>query len=61
MDTAVLAYAQYLGIDLDTEDHLVHIAKQALKDLPDGWEVCIGEEGDIENLPYFYNTHYRII
>mmetsp|Transcript_3873 Transcript_3873/g.6047 ORF Transcript_3873/g.6047 Transcript_3873/m.6047 type:complete len:1186 (-) Transcript_3873:128-3685(-) len=57
METATLAYAQYLGVDLDSEPELVHIAREALKDLPSGWEVCISEEGDSACIPFFHNIY----
>jgi hypothetical protein len=55
--TAVLAYAQYLGVDLDHESELIQIARDALEDLPNGWEVCISEEGDSANIPFFHNSY----
>lgn len=54
--TSVLAYAKAIGIDLDNEIELIDIAKEALLDLPPGWELCVAEEGDIESMPFFHNS-----
>jgi hypothetical protein len=56
-DLAVLAFAQYLGIDIDHETDLIPIAKEALVEIPSPWEVCISNEND-ENIfiPFFYNN-----
>jgi hypothetical protein len=40
--TAILVFAHYLGIDLETEQDLLKIAENALKNLPSGWELGIG-------------------
>ena len=56
-ETAVLIFAHFLGIDIETEHHLLYIAQDALsaKGLPKGWELGIGE-GENEGIPYFFNT-----
>ena len=56
-ETATLAYAAYLGVDLDNEPELIQIAREALEDLPNGWEVCISDEGDSANIPFFHNSY----
>jgi hypothetical protein len=43
---ATLAFAKYIGIDLDGEPELVRIARKALQSLPPGWEVCISDEDE---------------
>jgi hypothetical protein len=52
--TAVLVFAHYLGIDLETEQELLKIAENALKTLPPGWELGIGD-GTNAGIPYFFN------
>jgi hypothetical protein len=56
MDTVILVYAHYLKLDVDKEKDLLWIARQALTELPEGWEVLwndAGEEND--HVPYFHN------
>lgn len=55
LQTAVLVFAHYLGIDLDTEQELLSIAEEAFDQLPPGWEFGIGE-GEHAGIPYFYNA-----
>lgn len=52
--TAVLVFAHYLGIDIDTEPDLVAIAEEALDNLPEGWQLGLGEDENA-GIPYFYN------
>jgi hypothetical protein len=54
LETAVLVFAHYLGIDIEKERDLIDIAQEALEDLPDGWQLGIGED-DSAGIPYFYN------
>ena len=54
ISTAVLVFAHYLGIDLETEQELLPIAENALRNLPAGWELGIGD-GDNAGIPYFFN------
>ena len=42
LKTAILVFAHYLGIDLDSQQHLLYIAKEAFDNLPDGWDFGIG-------------------
>lgn len=42
LSAAVLIFAHYLGIDLETEQDLLKVAENALKNLPQGWELGIG-------------------
>ena len=37
MRHAVYVYANYLGIDINTEQDLIHIAQRALTELPENW------------------------
>ena len=53
-NTAVLVFAHYLGIDLESEKELLPIAENALRNLPQGWELGIGD-GDNAGIPYFFN------
>ena len=53
-NTAVYVFAHYLGIDLEKEQSLLSIAETALRTLPDGWSLGIGD-GDNEGIPYFFN------
>ena len=53
-NTAVLVFAHYLGIDLESEKELLPIAESALRNLPQGWELGIGD-GDNAGIPYFFN------
>lgn len=55
-DNAVLVFAHYLGINIEKEEELLEIAKNALLHLPYGWELGIGEEEDNTGIPYFFNT-----
>ena len=52
--TAVLVFAHYLGIDLETESELLPIAEKALRNLPQGWELGIGDNENA-GIPYFFN------
>jgi len=56
-ETAVLIFAHFLGIDIESEHHLLYIAQDALssKGLPKGWELGIGD-GENDGIPYFFNT-----
>ena len=53
----ILIFAHHLGVDIDTEDALLYIAREALETMPDGWELGVSPEGD-ENagIPYFFNV-----
>ncbi len=57
ISTAVLIFAHFLGIDVETEQHLLYIAEDALsrKGLPAGWNLGIGDN-DNDGIPYFFNT-----
>jgi hypothetical protein len=55
INTAVMVFAHYIGIDLDKEQDLLWIAEDAFDDLPEGWEVGIGE-GEHAGIPFFYNS-----
>ncbi|RYH00753.1 hypothetical protein EON65_48830, partial [archaeon] len=55
LTTAIYVFAHYLGIDLDKEQELIHIAEDAFENLPPGWEFGIGE-GEHAGIPYFYNS-----
>lgn len=54
MHTAVLVFAHYLGIDIDNDPEMIRIAEDALKNLPSGWELGIGEHENA-GIPYFFN------
>ena len=54
---ATLAFAKYIGIDLDREPELIKIAKKALLNLPEGWEVCISDED--ESSKYSHDSVYN--
>jgi hypothetical protein len=57
LELATLAFAQYLGVDIDHEPELLSIAKEALTDLPSPWEVCVSNENDEDiYIPFFYNN-----
>lgn len=46
----LLEYAEYLGIDLETEQELLELAEQGLKaKLPEGWQLKRNKKGE-----YFY-------
>ena len=51
----ILIFAHHLGIDIDAEEQLMFIAKEALQQMPEGWELGVSPEGD-ENagIPYFF-------
>ena len=55
---ATLAFAKFIGIDLDREPELIKIARKALQNLPRGWEVCISDEDETSkfDIPLWYNT-----
>lgn len=55
LKTAVLIFAHYLGINIDNEAELLYIAEDALKKLPKGWELGIGDGDDNGGIPYFFN------
>ncbi|KAJ1422986.1 hypothetical protein B484DRAFT_420780, partial [Ochromonadaceae sp. CCMP2298] len=55
MATALRVFAHYLGVDLETEQELLSVAEEAFYDLPQDWEVGIGE-GEQAGIPYFYNS-----
>lgn len=54
-DDTVLLFATAIGIDVEREPELMRIAKRGLTNLPEEWELLIGE-GDYEGYPYFHNT-----
>lgn len=54
ISTAVLVFAHSLGIDIESEPYLLHIAEYALRNLPPNWQLGIGE-GDNAGIPYFFN------
>jgi hypothetical protein len=54
--TASLVFADYIGIDIDREPELIWIAEEALDDLPPNWELGIGDDGDVEGIPYYFNS-----
>jgi centrosomal protein CEP164 len=57
MATAVLVFAHHIGIDINEEENLMHIASAYLIDLPDGWELGIPVENEANaGIPYFFNT-----
>lgn len=57
MATAVLLFAHHIGIDINEEENLMHIASGYLTDLPDGWELGIPVESEANaGIPYFFNT-----
>ena len=59
ISTAVLVFAHYLGIDLEKEQEHLPIAEKALRNLPEGWELGIGD-GDNAGIPcfsYLFSTH----
>lgn len=50
----IIEYAKTIGVDCDTERHLLPIAKQALlQKLPDSWIPCFDKIG---NGFFYYNT-----
>jgi len=51
---AIRVFAHYLGINVDTELDLMSVAEEAFYDLPEDWEIGIGEEH--KGMPYFYNS-----
>ena len=51
-EAKVAEYAQYVGIDLVSERHLLWIAEEGLKaPLPEGWSEAIDQDGN----PYFFH------
>lgn len=56
LSTAIMVFAHYIGIDLDHESELLWVAEEAFDNLPDGWEVGIGE-GEHAGIPFFYNSN----
>jgi hypothetical protein len=52
----ILVFAHFLGIDLENETELIAIAENALKSLPSGWELGVGDSGDTAGVPYFFNN-----
>ena len=40
--TAIQVYANYLGIEIDSQRSLLHIAEEAFYELPDDWSFGIG-------------------
>lgn len=51
---ACLEFAQYLGINLRTESHLLELAEELLYKVPSGWYVGVGKY-EHTRIPYFYN------
>lgn len=49
-----LEFAQYLGINLRTESHLLELAEELLYKVPSGWYVGVGKY-EHTRIPYFYN------
>jgi len=57
INTAILVFAHHIGIDTNKDEGLMYIAEESLKDLPDGWELGVGAEGEANaGIPYFFNT-----
>lgn len=44
LDAAILVFANYIGIDLESpkQKHLIAIAEEAFRNIPEGWELGIG-------------------
>jgi hypothetical protein len=44
LDAAILVFAHYLGIDISSPEqkHLISIAEEAFRNIPEGWELGIG-------------------
>ena len=43
----LIEYAEYVGIDLETEPHLIYLAEEGLlAKLPSGWKLCRNKTGD---------------
>ena len=64
MESAILAYAHFLGIDIKYENDLIWIAKRALTELPKGWEVCItetDEDGEDEEVRRLMSLQWLIL
>ena len=57
MATAVLVFAHHIGIDINEEESLMHIASGSLQDLPEGWELGIPRDDESNaGIPYFFHT-----
>lgn len=56
MATAVRVFAHYLGVDLDTELDLLPAVKEAFYNLPEDWDIGIGD-GEHAGIPYFFNVN----
>lgn len=45
---AILVFANHIGIDISSEEHLIYISSDALKDLPpEIWELGIGRKDEV--------------
>lgn len=56
MATAVMVFASHIGIDVNMEQNLMHIAFESLVDLPDKWELGVPNENEKNTgIPFFYH------
>ena len=54
--TAVLFFAHHIGININEEESLMHIASKHLQDLPEGWELGIPASNEPNaGIPYFFD------
>ena len=49
-------FAEFLGVDIYRERELLSVAENALRSLPPGYELGIGDGDDTLFMPYFVNT-----
>lgn len=54
LETAVILFAHYLEVDVEKESCLIPVVRDAMMDLPKGWEIGIGE-GEHKGIPFFFN------
>ena len=43
LERAILVFAHYIGINIEKEESLLSIARDALTKLPNGWELAFGD------------------
>ena len=55
LDAPAAVLAEYLGVDVAKEPKLVQIARDALRDLPYGWDLGVAE-GEHAGIPYYIDT-----
>ena len=61
LERAILVFAHYIGINIEKEESLLSIARDALTKLPNGWELAFGDgdnAGIVSSSSYLFFQYY---